>query len=234
LNPILFYVQDGWRVTSPFGKRVCPFCGGAKCAKCNGTGENWHNGIDFGGKLKGYPVKTPYAGTVTTVGAYGDRGRLVVVRITNEILQITQHLDEIKVSVGDELQAGDIVGTNGATGRVTGAHLHYELRLNNGGILGNAVWGDPAKFTMEDNMLDYAIIYYGTPDLYLAEPLAARYKAPLYPLRLAGAVSAKTVFVIGGPEIDVPGAGEVIRLSGETRYHTAKAVAEHLGIDFKS
>lgn len=220
MNPVQFYVKDGWNVTSPFGKRVDPF----------GSGKVvMHNGVDFGGKPLGYPVRTPYAGVVTTIGNYSSRGKTVIMRIVPGILQITQHHDDIKVKKGDELKAGDVVGTNGATGNVTGVHLHYELRIDSGTTLGT-VWGDPAEFTLEDERMEHAIIYYDTPDLYLAEPLAARYRAPLYPLRLVDAVEAKTVFVIGGPEINVPGAGEVVRLSGETRYHTAKAVAEHLGI----
>lgn len=107
-----------------------------------------HNGIDFGGVPRGHVWTSPYAGIVTHLGTHGTRGKVAVIRIAGtNILQIMQHLDEYRCKPGDQIEKGFPVGTNGITGNVTGPHLHYELRIDNGSALGSTVWGDPALFT---------------------------------------------------------------------------------------
>lgn len=137
-NPIEFYQKEGWKITSPYGPRSL---------------DSYHYGIDFGGLPRGTDVKTPYGGVVVGVGEYGERGKTVSIRIAEGILQITQHHDSVKVKVGQEVRTGDIIATNGITGKVTGPHIHYELRKDipsvSGRPIGRYVWGDPAKFFME-------------------------------------------------------------------------------------
>lgn len=140
--PILHFQREhGAKVTSPYGMRPDPF----------GSGKQvMHYGVDFGGVPRGHLWTSPYSGVVTHTGTHGGRGKVAVVRVEDtRVLQLFQHLDEFRCRVGDKVQPGDPIGTNGKTGDVTGAHLHYELRWDNGTPLGSPVWGDPAEFTPE-------------------------------------------------------------------------------------
>lgn len=129
------------KVTSPFGPRKDPL-GSSKMVQ--------HNGVDFGGVSRGHPWTSPYPGVVTHLGAHGGRGKVAVVKIEGtNVLQIMQHLDDYRCRIGDQIEPGYPIGTNGTSGDVTGPHLHYELRIDNGSPLGNPVWGDPALFTRE-------------------------------------------------------------------------------------
>jgi len=142
MYPILhFQEHHKARVTSPYGMRPDPF----------GSGKMvMHYGVDMGGVPRGHLWTSPYAGTVTHVGTHGGRGKVAVVRIEGtRVLQLFQHLDEFRCRLGDEVEQGWPIGTNGSTGDVTGPHLHYELRLDNGTKLGAPCWGDPAEFTLE-------------------------------------------------------------------------------------
>lgn len=146
-TPIEFYTSKGWYVTSGFGMRTCPFCLGKGCSKCAGAGRKFHKGIDFGGKQIGDPVHAPYPGTVTA-GGYeaGGAGNYVAVRLDEAtVIQLFFHLHTRKVNVGAKVKTGDAIGTNGATGNVTGAHLHYELREDSGRATGGASF-DPTHF----------------------------------------------------------------------------------------
>ncbi|MDD5457486.1 MAG: M23 family metallopeptidase [Candidatus Margulisbacteria bacterium] len=137
LNPIDFFKSFGWVVTSPFGPRLDPF----------GSGKFvMHNGVDLGNKPIGEPISTPYFGIVTACGFYDRAGNTVAMRIESGVIQLFFHLQSINCKVGDRLKHGDVIGTNGNTGKVTGTHLHYELRVDNGVSTGGSVWGDPANF----------------------------------------------------------------------------------------
>lgn len=138
MSPINYYKKAGAKVTSPYGMRVHP----------KDKVKRMHYGTDIGGKPRGYVWRTPYAGIITHLGEHGTRGLVVVQRIEDlPLLQITQHHDDIRCRVGDMMEPGWPLGTNGTTGNVTGPHLHYELRWDNGTPLGGPVWGDPAIFT---------------------------------------------------------------------------------------
>jgi len=167
LSPIEYFKGLGAVVTSPYGMRACPFCGGKSktCSHCNGAGKvmHWGTDLDFPGPSRGLLWRVPYPGTVTHTGTHGGRGKVAVVRILDlPLLQLFQHLDEFRCRPGDKLEQGDPVGTNGVTGQVTGAHLHYEIRIDNGTPLGAPVWGDPASFTIakwkeESEMKEYVV-----------------------------------------------------------------------------
>ena len=150
MNPVDFYKQAGAKITSPYGMRKHPI-----------TGKNtmhWGIDIDYPGPSQGRVWTSPYPGIVTHLGEHGARGKVAVVRIQGtRILQIFQHLDEFRCRLGDEIEPGWPIGTNGTTGNVTGPHLHYELRWDNGTPLGSPAWGDPAKFTWEEDMKTYTV-----------------------------------------------------------------------------
>jgi murein DD-endopeptidase MepM/ murein hydrolase activator NlpD len=114
--------------SSPFGIRTDPIVHEAAM----------HTGIDFRGDT-GDPIRTTASGTVTIAGWSGGYGKMVEIDHGNGLVTRYGHLSEIDVDVGDSVRAGAIVGKLGSTGRSTGPHLHYEVRVK-----GEAV--DPQKF----------------------------------------------------------------------------------------
>jgi len=114
--------------SSPFGVRMDPFVHEAAM----------HTGIDFRGDT-GDPIRATAAGTVTIAGSSGGYGKMVEIDHGNGLVTRYGHLSEIDVAVGDTVRAGGIVGELGSTGRSTGPHLHYEVRVK-----GEAV--NPQKF----------------------------------------------------------------------------------------
>ncbi len=218
MNPVQYYTGQGWRVTSPYGNRWHPLSGEWK----------HHNGIDFGDKPAGYPVRTPYPGIVTLRQFIPSRGNTVVMRITPRVLQLCQHLQSFQCKVGDSLPAGAVVGLNGSTGDSTGPHLHYELHVNDGSALGYPVWGDPAKFEMEVFELKIAIVVNDLVDVLAVEPLAKKLDAPIFLRGSTGQLNAETVIVAGGDADAFKKAGvKVINLSGADRWGTATLVGEY-------
>lgn len=87
-----------------------------------------HNGIDLDLRT-GEPVRSIFPGVVRFVGSHGGYGRLVVVRHWNGLESYYAHLHRTRVSVGQELDAGEVLGLGGSTGRSTGPHLHLEVRF---------------------------------------------------------------------------------------------------------
>jgi murein DD-endopeptidase MepM/ murein hydrolase activator NlpD len=114
--------------SSPFGIRTDPIVHEAAM----------HTGIDFRGDT-GDPIRATASGTVTVAGWSGGYGKMVEIDHGNGLATRYGHLSEIDVDVGDTVRTGSIVGKLGSTGRSTGPHLHYEVRVK-----GEAV--DPQKF----------------------------------------------------------------------------------------
>ena len=114
--------------SSPFGIRTDPIVHEAAM----------HTGIDFRGDT-GDPIRATAAGTVTIAGWSGGYGKMVEIDHGNGLATRYGHLSEIDVAIGDTVRAGSIVGKLGSTGRSTGPHLHYEVRVK-----GEAV--DPQRF----------------------------------------------------------------------------------------
>ena len=87
---------------------------------------------------KGAPVGTTTAGTVVyaqfgkTGSGYGGYGNVVVIKDANGNLHQYSHLDSIKVRVGQQVNAGFVVGGAGSTGKSTGSHLDYEVKNSSG------------------------------------------------------------------------------------------------------
>lgn len=107
------------RISSNFGYRRDPF---------NRRGA-MHNGIDFKGPY-GSPIYAAADGEVTYAGWKGGYGRTVEITHPNGIMTRYAHLARIGVSVGQGVDAGATLGGLGSSGRSTGPHLHFEVRIN--------------------------------------------------------------------------------------------------------
>jgi murein DD-endopeptidase MepM/ murein hydrolase activator NlpD len=115
--PLAMPLNSAFRYTSPFGRR-------------------WgraHEGIDMAGPV-GTPVYATADGTVTWAGWQSGYGNLI--KIEHELGTETRygHLSKIKVKVGQKISRGSLIGAMGNTGRSTGSHLHYEVRVNGSAV----------------------------------------------------------------------------------------------------
>jgi murein DD-endopeptidase MepM/ murein hydrolase activator NlpD len=108
----------GW-VTSNFGVRRDPFDGQRRM----------HEGLDIAART-GTPVLATAAGIVREVGTEPGYGQLVVIDHGYGFVTAYGHNSRILVKVGQRVKRGDMIATSGNTGRSSGPHVHYEVRLN--------------------------------------------------------------------------------------------------------
>lgn len=109
---------DSFRYTSPFGVRSDPFRGVA----------SQHNGVDLAAP-SGTPVYATAAGIVSTAGVASGYGNLIQLDHGADVQTRYGHLSRIMVSAGQRVAKGEVIGLVGSTGRSTGSHLHYEVRV---------------------------------------------------------------------------------------------------------
>ena len=107
------------QVTGSFGERIDPF---------NGEGA-FHSGVDISSAY-GHAVVAPADGVVTFTDLLGGYGKAVMINHGNGISTRYGHLSGFAVTVGQAVHRGDVIGYVGESGRSTGPHLHYEVRIN--------------------------------------------------------------------------------------------------------
>jgi len=95
----------------------------------NGKPRNAHGGADFLSPA-GTPIHAPNAGRIVIARDLYYSGNTVVIDHGQGLFSMLAHLSEIRVHEGDRVEAGQVVGLVGATGRVTGPHLHWAVRAN--------------------------------------------------------------------------------------------------------
>lgn len=95
----------------------------------NGEPRAPHSGMDIAAP-KGQAVVAPAAGTVIQTGDYFFNGQTVIINHGQGLFSMLCHLSRIDVKIGDTLAQGQTIGLVGATGRATGAHLHWTVSLN--------------------------------------------------------------------------------------------------------
>ena len=119
------------RMSSGYGMRTHPVLGRRK----------GHKGVDLAAPT-GTPIYATADGTVSRANRFSSYGKYVSIEHGGEMQTRYAHMSRIAVAQGDRVRKGDVIGYVGSTGRSTGPHLHYEVR-----IAGKAV--DPAPFMHE-------------------------------------------------------------------------------------
>lgn len=105
-------------ISSGFGYRIDPFTGGGA----------FHAGLDFRGPV-GAPILAAAAGTVSFTGVKQGYGNCVEISHGNGLLTRYAHMSRIEARVGEVIEPGKVIGAIGSTGRSTGPHLHFEVRI---------------------------------------------------------------------------------------------------------
>ena len=108
-------------VSEPLGDRFGP------------RGGSFHAGVDYVAPA-GTPVAAARAGIVTLAGARGSFGNAVVVKHGSGVRTLYAHLARVDVNVGERVSSGAQLGVVGSTGRSTGPHLHFEVRVRGAAI----------------------------------------------------------------------------------------------------
>jgi murein DD-endopeptidase MepM/ murein hydrolase activator NlpD len=125
--PSLSPIEDGW-FSSNFGWRLDPF---------NGQ-KSFHEGIDFPAEV-GTPIEAAASGKVVYADVHPAYGKMLEIDHGNGLVSRYAHCSSLAVREGDLVVRGQRVATVGSTGRSTGPHLHFEVRLN-------GVPQNPARF----------------------------------------------------------------------------------------
>jgi murein DD-endopeptidase MepM/ murein hydrolase activator NlpD len=112
------------KINNEFGFRRNPF---------GGRNYEFHAGMDIDGE-RGDSVMAPANGTIIKAGWQGGYGNMIEIDHGNGLTTRYGHLSKVEIQVGDTVQRGQLIGLVGSTGRSTGPHLHYELRLNDKSI----------------------------------------------------------------------------------------------------
>ncbi|WP_299329170.1 M23 family metallopeptidase [Parasphingopyxis sp.] len=128
-------VTDRYRLSSNFGMRTHPILGGRRM----------HNGVDMAAPI-GTPIYATADGIVGRAQWLGGYGKYVEINHGGGIQTRYGHLSRILVEPGARVTRGQMIGHMGSTGRSTGSHLHYEVRIS-----GRAV--NPMPFMTSDNYL---------------------------------------------------------------------------------
>ena len=112
--------MEYYYVSSPYGMRIHP-----KTKK-----KQMHKGIDMAGTWQ-EEGRSASHGIVEFSGRHGSFGNVIKIKHKHGVQTVYGHLHKLMVKKGEYVQQGQIIGKMGATGRVAGAHLHYEIKVNN-------------------------------------------------------------------------------------------------------
>jgi len=123
ISPAIAYAESTF-FTSRYGNRRTYIGQGTTLSV-----EGFHTGLDFGGG-DGLPITAPASGVVVFAGPWTVRGNATVIDHGWGVYSGFWHQSEIQAQVGQSVSKGDVIGLVGGTGRVTGAHLHWELWVN--------------------------------------------------------------------------------------------------------
>ena len=126
---------ENFRLTSSYGFRSDPFRGR----------RTRHKGIDMAGPV-GTPIYATADGIVGRAQWVGGYGKYIEINHGNEIQTRYGHMSRLNVEANQRVKGGDLIGFMGSTGRSTGSHLHYEVR-----IAGEAV--NPVPFMQSNDFL---------------------------------------------------------------------------------
>ncbi len=121
----------GW-TTSNFGTRISPFTGR----------KTFHSGVDIAAS-NGTPIIAPANATVVFAGRKGSYGNVISLDHGNGVVTMYAHVSDMYVRVGQHLKRGDRIASVGNTGRSTGPHLHYEVKVN-------GIYVDPRQYILND------------------------------------------------------------------------------------
>ena len=110
-------------ITSPYGNRRV----------FNKQLKSYHNGVDFRAAV-GTPVFASNSGIVKIAENLFYSGNVVIVDHGNLIFSIYAHLSKIKVKAGQQVETGQLLGLTGSTGRVSGPHLHWGIKVNSASV----------------------------------------------------------------------------------------------------
>ncbi len=127
----IFYFLGGLEFIHPTGTRITSYFG-SRWDPINGMGAS-HTGLDFAGPL-GTPIFAAESGFVEYAGVMTEYGNVIIINHNASVSTRYAHMQGFTVSTGQQVVKGDIIGYVGATGRVTGAHLHFEVRINDQAI----------------------------------------------------------------------------------------------------
>lgn len=115
--------------TASKGYYICPVSGYKITSRYGYRGREFHTGLDLAVPY-GTTVKAADGGTVTYAGWKGNYGKLVIITHDNGTKTYYAHNSSLLVSVGDKVYQGQAVAKAGSTGRSSGSHCHFEIRIN--------------------------------------------------------------------------------------------------------
>ena len=118
------FIKQNYNVIHPVEGRITSGFGSREKTEIISA---FHQGIDISA-VTGTPIKSAISGTVVAASYAGDYGNHVKIQ-NGDVLTVYAHCSVLEVKVGDEIKQGQEIAKVGATGKVTGAHLHFEIRI---------------------------------------------------------------------------------------------------------
>ena len=117
------YDDNNW----PMSSMIWPLQEATLSQQYSLSTEQKHKGIDLAAP-KGNPVRAVLDGVVVLSGVkYSGYGNMVIIKHNDNLMSVYAHLDELHFHKGDSVKQGEVIGTVGDSGQVTGVHLHFEV-----------------------------------------------------------------------------------------------------------